>query len=288
MLHEHSENVEYHFKSGGIIKDEKSFYALKANAFSAKNSKEYGLPSIIGAILLFSGDMAYPLAIMDSVAITARRTGATGALAAKYLSRKDSETVLICGAGTQGCYQLEALMEVRPIKKAYVWSRSSTKSQEFVEKNACRLGLEIIVVETPSEVSKSVDIIITATPSKNPLIKKEDVSAGTFIAAIGADSAHKQEIDPCLLASSKVVTDITDQCLNVGELHHAIDGGYMTADEIYGSIGEIVVKKKAGRENQDEIIIFDSTGTAIQDSACAVTCYMKALESGLGTVLKLN
>jgi len=287
LLHEHSEHVEYHFKAGGLAKDGRSYYALKANSFSFVNAKEYGLPSIMGAILLLSGDMAFPLACMESGVITGRRTGATGALAARYLSREDSSTALICGAGRQAGNQLEFLTKVRTITKVYVWSPVREELPAFVEQHEARLGVEILPVEAPSDASKDVDIIITATPATGYYLTREDVSSGTFIAAMGADSENKQEIDPRLMAENKLVTDMTSQCVTVGEFHHAIDQGLMTEDDVHATIGEVVTGQKPGRESRDEIIVFDSTGTALQDAAAAIACYTKAVETGVGTVIKL-
>lgn len=288
LLHEHSDHVEYHFKAGGLVKDGKSYYALKANSFSFVNAKEYGLPSIMGVILLLSGDMAFPLACMESGVITGRRTGATGALAARYLSRENSHTVLVCGAGRQGGNQLEFLTTVREIRKAFVWSPVPEELPRFVESHASRLGIEIVPVERPADVSRDVDIIITATPSTEYYLGSDGVAAGTFVAAMGADSGHKQEIDPALMANNKLVTDMTSQCATVGELHHALDAGLMSQEDVHAMIGEVVAGQKPGRENPDEIIVFDSTGTALQDAAAAIACYTKAIETGAGTMIRLQ
>jgi ornithine cyclodeaminase/alanine dehydrogenase-like protein (mu-crystallin family) len=125
------------------------------------------------------------------------------------------------------------------------------------------------------------DIVVTCTPSRAAFLEK--VQPGTFVAAVGADSEEKQELAPSLMASSKVVTDVTEQCRTIGDLHHAIDAGAMRAEDVYAELSEIVAGKKRGRDRDDEVIIFDSTGMALQDVAAAAIVYERALAVGRGT-----
>ena len=130
------------------------------------------------------------------------------------------------------------------------------------------------------------DIIVTCTPSKKPFLNKEDVRPGTFIAAVGSDNEDKQELEPSLLAVSKLVTDLTDQCATIGELHHALEKGMIMRSHIHAELGEIIAGKKNGRNSENEIIIFDSTGMALQDVAAASIVYETALANKIG--MKLN
>ena len=130
------------------------------------------------------------------------------------------------------------------------------------------------------------DICVTCTPSKKYFLKRESVKPGTFVAAVGSDNEDKQELDPRLLASNKVVVDSVEQASKIGELHHAIDSGIMNRDQVYAELGDIIAGKKKGRVSSDEIIIFDSTGTALQDVAAAAIVYEKAVQSE--NVLKVN
>ena len=107
--------------------------------------------------------------------------------------------------------------------------------------------------------------------------------AGTFIAAVGADNEEKQELDPSLLPASKLVTDLVDQCAAIGELHHALDQGLMTTKQVHAQLGEIIAGAKPGRTSQEETIVFDSTGTALQDVASAAIVYERAVATGRGT-----
>ena len=129
----------------------------------------------------------------------------------------------------------------------------------------------------------SSDICITCTPSKKFFLHKKDVRPGTFIAAVGADNEDKQELDPYLLAGNKIVVDSLDQASKIGELHHALSSGVVRREDVYGELGEIIAGTKLGRVSKEEITIFDSTGTALQDVAAAAVVFEKACKRGLGT-----
>jgi ornithine cyclodeaminase/alanine dehydrogenase-like protein (mu-crystallin family) len=123
---------------------------------------------------------------------------------------------------------------------------------------------------------------VTCTPATEFYVHKKDVAPGTFIAAVGADDSHKQEIDPALLSSAKVVADSLEQVCSIGDTHHAIAEGLMRKEDVYAALSEVVAGKKAGRINETDIIVFDSTGVAIEDAAAATVVYEKALVAGVG------
>ena len=127
---------------------------------------------------------------------------------------------------------------------------------------------------------------LSCTPAKQPFLEKRFVRPGTFIAAVGADSAEKHELEASLLAENKVVVDVLDQCTSIGELHHALQAEVMTLENVYAELGEIIAGVKAGRTSSDEIIIFDSTGMGLQDVITATIIYEKAVKNGVGTVMK--
>jgi ornithine cyclodeaminase/alanine dehydrogenase-like protein (mu-crystallin family) len=112
------------------------------------------------------------------------------------------------------------------------------------------------------------------------------VSAGTFIAAVGADSEEKQELDPKLVAKSKLIVDNLEQCAKIGELHHALESGLMTTNDVHAELGEVIAGLKPGRSSDDQTFIFDSTGTGIQDVAAAAIVYQNALDKGFDRVIK--
>lgn len=278
--------TEFHIKVGGLKLGENSYYGLKINGSNFNNMKKYGLPNIMGAIVLFDATKAIPLAIIDSGDPTVKRTGAATAVAAKFLARKDSKIVSICGSGTQGRIQLRCLKIVFPdIHKAYAYDMNSVASEEYAESMSKELNIEVIPTQDLSNTISRSDIIVTCTPSRKPYLLKEYVNPGTFIAAVGADSPDKQELEETLLSENKVVVDILEQCAVAGELHHALEAGLMTTKDVNGELGDVLAGKKPGRISDDEIIIYDATGTALQDTAAAALCYEKAVERGMGIYL---
>jgi alanine dehydrogenase len=273
ILGMHGEAGSFHVKAGFLG----SYFAAKVNANFPANS---GLPTIQGAVILFDAANGRPLAIMDSISITAIRTAAASAVAAKYLARPDCDTALICGCGGQAVSQLEALLCVRNPRRIFAYDRDADRAAAF----AARFAGRVTPAKDLAEAARSSDIIVTCTTASRYFITPELVKAGTFIAAVGADSEHKQEIDPRLLAQAKVVTDLTEQAARSGDLHHAIDAGVMSATDVHAELGEVIAGGKPGRERADEVIVYDSTGTGLQDVAAAVATYAKALE--LETAMK--
>ena len=282
LLHVDAPDGEFHIKAGGP-KRPRAYFGLKVNAGFFQNRERFGLPNIQGTIILCDGENGYPLALMDSTAITINRTGATTAVAAKYLARADSRSVTICGCGTQGRVQLRYLKHLFPVEVAYAFDFDAGVAESFATDMSSELGIEVTAASDLGSATRKSDVCITCTPARKYFLAEEDVPPGMFLAAIGADSPEKQEIDPRLMASSTVVVDILDQCADVGELHHAIEAGVIGRDQVHGELGEIIVGAKPGRTSNDEIIIFDSTGTGLQDAAAAAAAYERAVEAGKGT-----
>ncbi|UCD24816.1 MAG: ornithine cyclodeaminase family protein [Gemmatimonadota bacterium] len=282
LLHGEAASGEFHIKGGGF-QEPTPYYALKANAGFFRNTEQYGLPNIQGLILLFSAENGKPLAVMDSGGITVKRTGAATAVVAKYLARADSRTVTMCGCGTQGRIQLKSLCEVLPIEHVNAYSIDEDEAANYAADMSRELGMRVEHALDLERAVRECDICITCTPAKKAYISQEFVTPGTLVVAVGADSPDKQEIDPKLLAANHVVVDLLDQCVSVGELHHAIEAGLMTAADVRAELADVVAGKTAGRWTDDEIIVFDSTGTALQDAAAAILVYERALNSGHGT-----
>lgn len=263
------------------------YFAVKTNGNFFRNPERFGMPAIQGVIALCDAENGYPLALLDSIQITILRTASATAVAAKYLARHDSAVATICGCGNQGRAQLAALTRVLPIRRVYAFDVDREKAQRFAEEVSAQLRIAIEVVSDLSQAVRSSDVCITCTPSRQAFLRSDDVLPGTFVAAVGADSPEKQELEPGLVASSKVVADILEQCATIGELHHAIEGGLLTKHRVHGELGEVVAGRKPGRESDREVIIFDSTGTALQDVAAAAVVYEKALRAGRGLRLDL-
>ncbi len=274
---------EYHIKAGGL-RTPQPRYACKINSSFFQNRATNGLPNIQGLIVLYDAADGRPLAVMESAEITIKRTGAATAVAAKYLARSDARVATIVGAGLQGAIQLESLSRVRRIEKAFVCDQNPEALAPF----AARLGEKLkIAVEPCRDLAAAVrasDLVVTCTPSKRWLVGRDMVSPGAFVAGVGADSAHKQELEPRLLAQTSVVTDLTAQCAEVGDLHHAIVAGLMRAADVRGELGQVIIGQAPARRDAQEIIIYDATGTALQDVAAAVLVYEKAVAAGRGAL----
>lgn len=266
----------------------RSYFGAKTNGNFFHNSERFGLPRIQGVIVLCDGGNGTPLAVMDSIEITVLRTGAATAVAAKYLARRDAAVTTIIGCGVQGRAQLRALTRVRPVRRVHAHDINPEVARRFADELAPELGLDIHPVADPRFATLRSDIVITCTPARRPILGPHDVASGTFIAAVGADSEEKQEIDPQLLASGPVVADILDQCAAFGDLHHALAAGAMRRERVRAELGEVVAGIKPGRCSDDETIVFDSTGTALQDVAAAAVVYQRALEEGFGQVIDLQ
>ena len=277
----HTQKGGFHIKAG-ILNLDKTYFVAKINSNFQYNMRDQGLPLIQGVIVVYDGENGRPLALMDSIEITILRTGAATAVAAKYLAQAGAQTVTICGCGNQGRITLKALMKVCAVEKVYVFDVDKSKAEKFAGELADELNVIIKTVNDVGVAVRNSKICVTCTPSRQPFLKLQDVMAGTFIAAIGADSEEKQELEPGLLSAGKLVTDITEQCGNIGELHHALEGGLMTIADVHAEIGEIVSGKKPGRTSTEEIIIFDSTGTGLQDAAAAAIVYEKAVRKNMG------
>jgi alanine dehydrogenase len=285
LMHIDSVDGEFHVKAGGLRLD-KTYFAVKVGAGFFQNVARSGIPNVLGAILLCSGENGYPLAIMDSGEITRNRTAAATCVAAKYLARPDSQVACIAGCGTQGRAQLRALTHTLPIKQAYAFSRDMTKAELFAHDMAQELGINILPTVELEGAARDCDVCVTCTPSRQYFLAKDYISPGTFIAAVGADSPDKQELDPELLIANKVVADLLEQCISVGEIHHALNSG-MRKEDVHAELGEIVTGEKRGRTSTEEIIIFDSTGTALQDVAAAAATYEMALRQDKGKMFNL-
>jgi alanine dehydrogenase len=277
----------FHIKAAGLRLADRTYYAAKVNANFPQNTSRRGLPTIQGVVALYDGESGYPLALMDSIEITALRTGAATAVAAKYLARPNSKVATVAGCGVQGRVQLRSLTQVLRLEKVHAYDQDEALSGRFAGEMSEELGVEVIpVTDLPGAVGES-DVCVTCTPSRRPFLMREHVRAGTFVAAVGADNPLKQELDPVLMASNKVVVDVLEQCAAIGDLHHAIAAGVMGKSDVYAELGAVVAGRTPGRTSEEEIIIFDSTGTALQDVAAARVVYEKALEAGLGYRLDL-
>jgi alanine dehydrogenase len=264
----------FHAK-GAAIGGERAYVALKLNGNFPANPAERALPTVQGALILCDAETGSPLALMDSIEVTLRRTAAASALAARWLARPESETLLICGCGEQGRAHLEALAEVLPIRRCLAWDADADRTAAYV-RDMARPGLAVEAAASLAEAGPASDVVVTCTSARSPFLGPEHVRPGAFVAAVGTDSPDKSELSPELMAAAAIVTDVTAQCAEMGDLHHALAAGSVNLADVRAELAEIVARTRTGRCSAEEILVFDSTGTALQDVAAAAAIYERA------------
>lgn len=295
--------VFHEFEPGVADMDIKSGYLDGADIFGLKlvswygENKDKGLPLLIGTTMIFDMSTGAPTAILNADYITGMRTGAAGAIGAKYLAKKDSKVMLMVGTGHIAQFEIAAtLMAVPSIETVWIHDpMDANKSKEYAASIADKLkknfdlekAVEFKAVEDFETVVGSSDVIITATPSREAMIKKEWVKPGTHFSCVGSDMSGKQEIDEKLFEVAEVYVDDLNQSVNVGEAEKAIKTGIIKPEDILGEIGEVILGRKVARKSEDAITIFDSTGIALQDLMTAKVALDLAEERGLGVTIDL-
>ena len=262
------------------------YVAVKVNGNFPDNRSRHGLPTIQGAVFLADANNGRPLALLDSIEITRQRTAAATAVATQYLARPDSRTATICGCGEQGRIQLMALRHKLDLTQVFAWDIDSQISRRFSAEMA-ELGITVTAIDDLREGTLVSDAIVTCTSSHKPFLGFEDVRPGTFVAAVGADNPQKSEIKPELMAKAAVIVDVLQQSIVMGDMHHAINAGVMTPSDVRAELGTLIAQHRPGRLADDEITIFDSSGTGVQDVAAAARAYELARDRDLGLICAL-
>lgn len=271
--------------------DVKTAYVPGLDSFAIKISPGFfdnpkiGLASTNGLMVVLSARTGLLEALLlDNGYLTDVRTAAAGAVAARHLSREDSEIAAIIGAGMQAKLQLEALCLVRPIKKAVIWARDRSKAEDLARHASQKLKVAAIVASSPETAVRGADIVVTTTPAPEPLVMAEWIEAGQHVTAMGSDAEHKNEIDPALVTKADLyVADRLSQTRLLGELHHAIKTGLVDEHESFAELGAVIAGSAPGRTSQTQITFADLTGTGVQDTAIATLARTRALASGAGT-----
>ncbi|MBN7773433.1 ornithine cyclodeaminase family protein [Clostridium aminobutyricum] len=297
IFHEFTPGVaDMDIKSGWLKGS--GLFGLKLVSWYGENAKKQ-LPALIGTILLFDDKTGAPIGILDGAYITGIRTGAAGALGAKYLARPDSERLLIVGAGHVAAFQVAATLTLFPnIKEVMIYDAMDYKSaEEFVQNIQSVLvnnlhvpfneSIEFVAVKDIKGATGKSDIIITVTPAREPIIMAEWVKPGTHFSCIGADMSGKEEIDPEILRGARIFVDDMEQCIHVGEIEIPIKKNIIKKEDIAGEIGEIIAGVTKGRENDEQITVFDATGTALLDLITAKLAFDEAEKMNLGTSVNL-
>jgi alanine dehydrogenase len=222
-----------------------------------------GFPTVMALTVIIDIDTGQPTAVINATQLTNMRTGAAGAVAAKYLSGKKEIILGVIGTGRQAQAQVTAISRELKIRQVKIWSRNPEHIRKFADR-----FMEFPCSASSLENACDCDVLVTTTPSRIPLIRSEWIHEGTHINAIGADAPGKEELDPALLLRAQVFVDDPVQAIHSGEINVPVSQGIYRATDIAGTLGEVVIgeKKRAG---PDTITIFDSTGLAIQDLAIA-------------------
>jgi ornithine cyclodeaminase len=266
---------DMHIKYGYIKGND--YYVVKIASGFYENYR-LGLPNYDGLMLLFSQQTGRLLGILlDEGHLTNIRTGAAGAVVAKYLAPSPVKAIGLLGAGTQGRLQLTMLKNIIACSRVYVWDISPEARAGFKEEMENQ-GYEVSVAESASEVAATCNLIITATPSKKPLLYLSDIQPGTHITAVGADTPEKQELDPQILARADVVVvDSRSQAQSRGEVFQALRQGTLSLGKIV-ELGEIIQQPQLRRQTNNQLTIADLTGVAVQDIQIAKAVYEKYWE----------
>ena len=246
------------------------------------NPSKHGLPTVLASIMLFNPETGAPISLMDGTHITAMRTAAASAVAAKYLARKDSKILAVIGAGYQSFRQVEALKEVLKLTSVKIFDIDSDKAEKLAALLSEKFSINAKKFASAEEAVRGSDVLVTVTPSRKPIVKSEWITGGMHISAVGADAPGKEELEPQLLKRARIVIDDWEQGSHGGEINVPLSNGILRKSDIYAEISEIVVGAKPGRTSDEEITVFDTTVLAIQDVVTAWHVYEVAEEKGLG------
>lgn len=268
----HASHGTFHIKAAMA-----DVFAAKINANFPGNPSSHRLPTIQGVIVVMDLERGTTLAILDSTLITALRTAAATAVAAKYLARADARTLAVIGCGTQGRASVEALRGARPIDEVLAYDTDAACADRFAREMSAR------AVASVEEAVRGADIVVTCTTARTAILDVHHLHPGLFIAAVGADNPEKQELTPALLSKTSIVADILEQAATTGDLHHALESGALRREDIHGELADVICGRIRGRTSDGETFVFDSTGTALQDVAVASIAVQRAMERGAGT-----
>jgi ornithine cyclodeaminase/alanine dehydrogenase-like protein (mu-crystallin family) len=267
--------------------EKEGFFGTKIVSVFPRNI-EKKLSTIQAAYLLNDPTTGELLALMDGILLTAMRTGATSALATKYLSRENSETLGIIGAGAQAPFQAEAISKVRPIHRMLVYDKDRKIAENFSGTVSDSLRIPVHVMASPRDVVVDSDILVTVTTSTTPVFDGHHLKGGTHINAVGAYTPEMRELDDLTIGKSKIVVDTYEGCMaEAGDLLIPIRNGKLSKENIYADLGEIVLAQKPARTRDDEITLFESVGFALEDLVVATLAYGRASEKGAGLKFSL-
>jgi len=269
-----------HVKAG-LLPGTRQAFAAKVNVNLPGNPQRHGLPTIQGLVILVDTTRGRALALLESVTLTALRTAGTAALAARYGARPDARCLAIVGCGAQAPYQLAAFRALFPLRELRFHDRDRSHAEALARQSAAP-GLACVVSPNIAAAVDGADICVTCTTSKSPILTDAMPLRGAFVAAVGADNPEKQEIDPRLMARARILVDDLEGCAAGGDLAHALKAGTVGPEAVHAELSALVAGTKSGRQSAEELVIFDSTGSGVQDVAASWAAYTAAKAQGIG------
>jgi alanine dehydrogenase len=274
----------YGIKAG--LAKERRLLGLKAGGYWAQNGQK-GIPRHQSTVVLFDPDTGQPVALVGANEITGLRTGAAGAVAAKYLARPESGVAGLIGCGAQGRMQLLALSKLFKLESIRVWDKFPEAARGLLDWAKEEIAVPVEVRSDARQVVEGADIVITATPGSGPVLKASWLRPGQHVNAIGSDTVGKQELEPEALIGSKLVVDNLEQCRKLGETQHLTYDHGPLEELVHAELGDVVSGKASGREAADEVTVYDATEVTFQDLVVAGAIWQRCLEQNLGADVAL-
>lgn len=276
---------KFHIKAA-LREGGRSLFVAKTNANFPGNPAR-GLPTIQGILALFDAENGRLLALMDSGAVTAIRTAAATAVAAKVLAPADARTLAIIGCGTQALQHVRAIRAVRDITRVRALDLDRAAAMKFARAVKKDCGIDAEAFDDLRATTGDADIVVTLTSSRRAFLRRDDVRPGAFVAGVGADSPDKSELDPGLLAEARLIVDDLDQCAAMGDLHHAIEAGRLSKGDVTATLAEVAGNPNGYAAEADRVTVFDSTGIPMEDVVAAGLAYERAEQSDIGSSVSL-
>ena len=253
-----------------------------------EDNAQYELPAVFSILIYTHPETGFPLAICDGSYHTLMRTGASAACSARWLARKDSKVLAILGSGLVGQGSLATCDTVFAWDDVRIWSRTQASVDRFLAEQAPKYPhLRITGTTDVRTAVEDADVIVTGTHARSWLVDDAWVKPGAHIAALGADLSGEQELDPRTLQRARVFVDDIRQCREDGEINVALAEGLIVEDDLAGEIGKVVCGELEGRQSDEQVTVFDSTGIALQDSATVPLEYERAVAAGVGVEKKM-
>lgn len=270
----------FHITAGGTS----STLGIKVNGRFPPAAGETG-ERVNGSLLLADAGTGVPVALLDSMVVTGLRTAALTAVVVNYLARPDARVAALIGAGRQAPGQVEALRRAMQLDRLFICDLVPSAAEDLASRYRDE-GIDATAVSSVEEALGQADVCVTITPATQPIVHASYVQAGSLVVALGADGPGKQELDPMLLARGSVFVDVLEQAAAAGELQHALRQSLMEIEDVRGNLGDVVAGY-AGRRSADERIVFDGTGTALQDVVAGSLIVDAARAAGRGVKIEL-